>query len=100
MGSRICKLFFRFLVKSCSLHTLPLLVKETGFIIDLLLNTPGGGADKKSPGSLVMEIRTIVMLEAGECYSALCLLVLKWFSVRAARRCGDDVVWCSQGDRL
>ena len=51
------------------MHILPLLVKETGFIIDLLLNTPGGGADKKSPGSLVMEIKTIVMLEGGECYS-------------------------------
>ena len=51
------------------MHILPLLVKETGFIIDLLLNTPGGGADKKSPGSLVMEIKTIVILEGGECYS-------------------------------
>ena len=66
MGISICKLSFRFLVESCPL---PLLVKGTGFIIDLLLNTPGGGADKKSPGSLVMEIRTIVMRETGEYYS-------------------------------
>ena len=95
MGIRICKLFFRFLVESCSLHTLPLLVKETGFIIGLLLNTPGGGADKKSPGSLVMEIKTIVMLESGERTEEsppLCLLDLKWFSVLAASRAGGDGV--------
>ena len=92
MGFRICKLFFRFLVESCSLQTSPLFVKETGFIIDLLLNTPGGGADKKSPGSLVMEIKTIVMLDCWRLKSVL-------LSVIAASRSGVMVV-CRQGDRL
>ena len=88
MGISICKLSFRFLVESCSLHTIPLLVKETGFIIDLLLNTPGGGADKKSPGSLVMEIKTIVFF----CPVERRVAALKWFSVVAERRAGGDGV--------